>query len=262
YHKAHNADATIAVIDVPLDQASRFGIMNTHEDGKIYEFEEKPAKPKSTHASMGIYIFNKRKLFDYLIADDADPDSAKDFGKNIIPKMLGAGEVMYAYPFSGYWKDVGTLQSLWEANMDLLGDNPQFDLTDRSWRIFSRNYALPPHYIGDGAKVKNSIITEGCRIYGTVINSVLSKSVYVAPGAVVRDSVIMSGTQVKAGADVEYSIVDSDCDIGCGCVVGEPKTDGAKITLVGSENALPDGLKIEPGSMINADKLRELTEAQ
>ena len=262
YHKAHNADATIAVIDVPLDQASRFGIMNTHEDGKIYEFEEKPAKPKSTHASMGIYIFNKRKLFDYLIADDADPDSAKDFGKNIIPKMLGAGEVMYAYPFSGYWKDVGTLQSLWEANMDLLGDDPQFDLTDRSWRIFSRNYAQPPHYIGDGAKVTNSIITEGCRIYGTVVNSVLSKGVVVAPGAVVRDSVVMSGTCVKEGAKIEYSIVDSDVTVGCGCAVGEPKTEGAKITLVGSDLTLPDGLKIAPGSMINASALEELIKSE
>ena len=262
YHKEKGADATIAVIDVPIEQASRFGIMNTEGDGKIYEFEEKPQKPKSTLASMGIYIFNKAKLFDYLIADDADPDSSKDFGKNIIPNMLRAGESMYAYPFSGYWKDVGTLQSLWEANMDLLGSNPQFDLTDRSWRIFSRNYARPPHYIGGNATVTNSIITEGCRIYGTVINSVLSKDVEVAPGAVVRDSVVMSGTVIKAGASVDYSIVDSDDVIGCGCVIGEPKTDGAKITLVGSELTLPDGLRIEPGSMINAEALAGLMKSE
>ncbi len=258
YHKERNADCTIAVIDVPIEQASRFGIMNTYDDGRIYEFEEKPPNPKSTHASMGIYIFNKDKLFKYLTEDEEDPESSKDFGKNVIPKMLNNGETMFAYPFSGYWKDVGTLESLWEANMDLLGDNPEFYLNDRRWRIYFRNYALPPHYIGCEAEVKNSIITEGCNIHGCVINSVLSNGVVVEPGAVVKDSIIMANTCIKKGAEINYSIIDTEVVVGENCRIGAPRADNVKITLVGSELEIDPGVTIEPGSMINAADLASL----
>ncbi|MBO5272999.1 MAG: glucose-1-phosphate adenylyltransferase [Clostridia bacterium] len=258
YHKAKGADATIAVIDVPIEEASRFGIMNTEEDGKIYEFEEKPPKPKSTKASMGIYIFTKDKLFDYLRADEADEKSSKDFGKNIIPTMLAAGEKMYAYPFAGYWKDVGTLSSLWEANMDLLGKEPIFDLSDRSWRIFSRNDAQAPQYIGPDASVVNVIITEGCEIYGIVENSILFGGVKIARGACVRDSILMSGVTVGAGATVEYTIVDSDTRLGAGCSIGERREKGGDVTVIGSELTIDGGMKIEAGAQINAAALAAL----
>ncbi len=251
YHKAQKAACTIAVLDVPLDQASRFGIMNTNPDGTIYEFEEKPKNPKSTKASMGIYIFNKKQLFDYLIADEADPNSSNDFGKNIIPAMLGNGEKMVAYDFSGYWKDVGTIQSLWEANMDLLGDSPIFDLHDRSWRIFFRNNPLPPHFVGSGASVSNSIVTEGCEVYGSVKDSVLFNSVKIAPGAVVKDSILLHGAVVEEGATVEYSIIDGDTVISAGVHIGAPKESGADITVIGSDLTITSAHKIEPGSMVN-----------
>lgn len=259
FHKEKNADCTIAVIEVPIEEASRFGIMNTDPDGsgRIDEFEEKPQHPKSTKASMGIYIFNKKKLFEYLIADEADSDSSNDFGKNVIPAMLNSGERMYAYPFEGYWKDVGTIDSLWSANMDLLGDKPALNLHDRSWRIFSRNYALPPHFIGEGARVSNSIVTEGCQIYGTVINSVLFNNVIVEPGATVEDSVIMSGVVVKRGAFVNYSIVDSDTEIGAGASIGEPKSKNAKIAVIGSELFIKPGISVSGGEMLNASSLIE-----
>ncbi|MEG1742987.1 MAG: glucose-1-phosphate adenylyltransferase, partial [Clostridia bacterium] len=191
-HKKSGADCTIAVIDVPKEETSRFGIMSTDENEKIFKFEEKPKQTDSTKASMGVYIFNAEKLITYLQQDEADETSEKDFGKNIIPKMLENGENMYAFPFDGYWKDVGTVSSLWESNMDLLGKNPALDLNDSVWRIFSRNYAEPPHYVGENAVVENSLITEGCEVFGTVINSILSSSVRVERGAIVRDSVIMS----------------------------------------------------------------------
>ena len=171
FHKQKGADCTIAVIDVPLEEASRFGIMSTNEDGSIYRFSEKPKNPDSTKASMGIYIFNRRKLEAYLEADEADPASSNDFGKNIIPAMLAAGEKLFAYPFSGYWKDVGTISSLWEANMDLLGDKPELDLSDESWRIFARHSASAPQFVGARAQVENSYITEGCEIYGRAPSS-------------------------------------------------------------------------------------------
>lgn len=258
YHKKNNADCTIAVIDVPLAEASRFGIMNTNDDGSIYQFEEKPKEPKSTKASMGIYIFNKQKLFDYLTADEADPNSSKDFGKNIIPAMLEGGERMFAYPFSGYWKDVGTISSLWEANMDLLGEKPVFNLKEPSWRIYSRNSTEPPHYAGDNSIIVNSLITEGCEIYGRVENSVLSNGVTVEAGAVVKDSVIMKGTVIKAGAVVNYTVMDGDTVVGCGCSVGGDKQNG-QITLVGGGLSIPDGTVIDPGAMINEASLKELT---
>ncbi len=260
YHKDKNADCTIAVINVPLKEANRFGIMNTEADGseKIYEFEEKPAQPKSTKASMGIYIFKKEVLFRYLEADEADKKSSNDFGKNIIPAMLNSGENMYAYPFDGYWKDVGTIDSLWNANMDLLGESPVFNLHDRNWRIYSRNYALPPHYIGNDAKIINSIITEGCEIHGIVENSVLFNNVKVARGSYIHDSVIMSDVKIAEGSAVEYAIVDSDTSIGAGVVIGASKDKGAGITVIGSNLYIKSGTVIGEGKMINADTLASL----
>ena len=245
YHKAKGADCTIAVIEVPLEEASRFGILSTDEDNKIFKFSEKPKNPDSTKASMGIYIFNKSKLFDYLNADAADENSSNDFGKNIIPNMLGAGEKMYAYPFAGYWKDVGTISSLWEANMDLLGDNPNLDLGGESWRIYSRHEAHTPQYIGADAKVENSSITEGCDIYGTVINSVLGAGVTVEAGATVIDSVIMADVVVSEGATVSYSIVDERCTIGKGARVGADKAEGATITVLAAGTAVADGESVK-----------------
>ncbi len=262
FHKEKNADCTIAVLTVPMEEASRFGIMNTEEDGKIYEFEEKPKKPKSNKASMGIYIFSYQKLRSYLISDENTPGSANDFGKNIIPNMLNAGEKMYAYPFEGYWKDVGTISSLWEANMDLLGELPAFNLYDRSWRIFSRPQVNPPQYIGEGAEIVNSMITEGCEIYGRVENSVLFGNVYVAPGAVIRDSVVMSNVRVEAGAKINYSIVDSDTVLETNASVGAPRSSGEGIAVIGSKLTVPEGRSVGGGLMVNAAKLEELLSAE
>ncbi|MBR6594401.1 MAG: glucose-1-phosphate adenylyltransferase [Clostridia bacterium] len=244
YHKRMGAACTIAVIDVPLSEASRFGIMNTYEDNRVYEFEEKPKQPKSTKASMGVYVFSKKELYKYLIADEADENSEKDFGKNIIPAMLGAGEKLYAYPFTGYWKDVGTIDSLWEANMDLLGDRPALNLNNSSWRIFARHSSNPPHFLGNGATVENSLVTGGCEIYGTVINSVLSSGVKVAKGAVVKDSVIMRDCVISENAEVNYCIMDSDTVVGVNAKVGEPMELGKGISLIGF------GLDIKAGTVI------------
>lgn len=258
FHKEKGADCTIAVLSVTLEEASRFGIMNTYEDGKIFEFEEKPKVPKSTKASMGIYIFNYKKLREYLIADENDPKSSNDFGKNIIPAMLANNESMYAYPFEGYWKDVGTISSLWEANMDLLGKNPKFNLYDKNRRIFFRTSARPSQYVGEGAVIKNSIITEGCEVYGTVINSVLFSGVTVAPGAIVRDSVVMSDTVIEEGATVDYSIVDKSVCVGKNAVVGQPIGDGAGIAVLGMGLKIAEGKHINGGLMINAAQLAAL----
>ncbi len=255
FHKQSGADCTISVIEVPLEEASRFGIMSADEDGRITKFEEKPKNPSSTKASMGIYIFNRKKLVEYLKADNDDPDSVNDFGKNIIPKMLAAGERMFAYPFSGYWKDVGTLSSLWEANMDLLGDEPVFDLGDDEWRIRSRTAALPPQYIGSEAEVRNSIITQGCVIEGTVIGSVLSSGVVVKKGAVVRDSVIMNETIVEEGAHVEYAILDENVRIGKESSVGGARESGADVTVIGERATVCDKTIVKPGSVLSAKQL-------
>ncbi len=257
YHKKMGAAATIAVIDVPLEQASRFGIMNTDENGRILEFEEKPPQPKSTKASMGIYIFDRKLLSEYLCRDALDPDSSNDFGKNIIPAMLNNGESLYAYKFEGYWKDVGTIQSLWEANMDLLGDNPVFNLYDKSWRIYSKSDVRPPQFIGSDAKVNDSIITQGCEINGVVENSVLSSGVKVARGAYVRNSIIMQDTVIKEGATVCYSIVDSDTEIGAGAKIGEAIESGKGITLIGSDLKIPAGAEIPAGEMVNEQYLEK-----
>ena len=255
FHKEKGADCTIAVLTVPMEEASRFGIMNTLEDGAIYEFEEKPKQPKSNKASMGIYIFTYKKLREYLIADENTPGSSNDFGKNIIPNMLNAGEKMYAYPFQGYWKDVGTISSLWEGNMDLLGDHPNFNLYDRSWRIFFRSSGNPPQYVADTAEINNSIITEGCVIRGKVENSVLFSGVTVEEGAVIRDSVVMNNVTVEAGATVDYSIISTDTTIGAGATVGAPKGEGVEIAVVGAELNVPAGKIIPAGAMVNAEKL-------
>ena len=252
-HKATGADCTIAVLEVPLSEASRFGIMVTDSTGKITEFQEKPKNPTSTKASMGIYIFGKKVLEKYLIDDENTPGSSNDFGKNILPNMLSDGMKMFAYPFEGYWKDVGTIDSLWEANMDLLGDNPEFNIHDKKWRIFSRNYAEPPHFVGENANVSNSIVTEGCEIEGTVENCVLSNGVIVENGAVVKDSVIMSGTVIKSGAVVNYSIIDSNSIISENARIGEPKDAGVQITVIGSDLCVNKDVVISAGAMVNND---------
>ncbi|MBR2901071.1 MAG: glucose-1-phosphate adenylyltransferase [Clostridia bacterium] len=258
-HKKNEADCTIAVFDVPLAEASRFGIMATDAEMRITEFAEKPKEPKSTKASMGVYIFSKDKLFKYLEADEADENSAKDFGKNIIPAMLNAGERLYAFEFEGYWKDVGTIDSLWESNMDLLGDRPALNLKDREWRIHSRNDALPPHYVGQGAVINNSIITEGCEIYGTVINSVLSAGVVVERGAVVRDSVILGNVVLRADSTVDYSVIDADTVVGKGASVGKEIALSKGITLVGGGLTVPEGVSVPDGVLCDDNMLKELS---
>ena len=250
-HIDNNADCTIAAIEVPLKEASRFGILNTNEDGSVYEFEEKPKQPKSNLASMGVYIFTAEKMYKYLELDDDDPNSSKDFGKNVLPAMLAAGERMFAYRFEGYWKDVGTISSLWEANMDLLGDTPNFDVADNSWKIHSRNPLAPPEYFGEGSEVKNSMVALGCEVYGTVINSVLSSNVIIEKGAVVKDSVIMSGTVVKAGSKVTYSIIDESVTLGEGVTVGEDKETAKGIAVIGRGVIVGDKAKIAAGAMID-----------
>ncbi len=249
YHKKMGADCTIACIDVPIEEASRFGIMSAYEDGKIWKFSEKPKNPDSTLASMGIYIFNKKKLSEYLIADENDPQSSNDFGKNIIPAMLAAEEKMYAYPFSGYWKDVGTISSLWEANMDMIGGDPVLKLNDEKWRIYARHTARAPQYVGAQGVVENSSITEGCKIYGTVRGSVLGPGVTVAAGASVIDSVIMEDVTVAEGASVEYSIIDSRVQIGNGAKVGGPK--GGEIAVIGADVKIEENAVVAPGAMID-----------
>jgi len=206
-HRRANAAATIAVCQVPWEEAPRFGIMNTDENGDVVEFEEKPKKPKSNLASMGIYIFTTEKLRKYLEADAADQGSQNDFGKNVIPAMLAAGEKLATYRFEGYWKDVGTIDSLWEANMDVLDPRVPLDLYDPEWKIYARTPIMPPHWVMEGASVQNSMITEGCVVGGTVDFTILSAGVTVEPGAVVRDSIVMPNASVKAGAVVEYAII-------------------------------------------------------
>ena len=251
YHKKMNADCTIAVIDVPLKEASRFGIMSADEGGRIYKFAEKPKNPESTSASMGIYIFSKDVLFRYLKEDAADPNSSNDFGKNIIPTMLANQQRMYAYPFSGYWKDVGTIASLWEANMDLLGDAPELSLDDEDWRIYSRHDPHAPQVVGPNAVIENSTITEGCEIYGTVRNSVLGAGVRVMENAVVANSVIMEDVEISEDAEVNYVIVDTGVTIGKGCRVGEEQKKAKGITVIGTGVAVPSGIVIGANEMIS-----------
>ena len=246
-HKETGADCTIAAINVPLAEASRFGILNTNPDGSIYQFEEKPKIPKSTLASMGIYIFTAKKLFDYLEADDANPNSSKDFGKDVLPAMLNAGEKMYSYCFEGYWKDVGTISSLWEANMDLLGEAPEFDVSDKSWKIHSRNPLAPPECIGESGVVKNSMIALGCEIDGTVENSVLGSNVIVEKGARVKDAVVLANSVIKSGATVSYSIIDENVTVGANASIGLAKDPSAEIVVLGRGITVADGAVVSEG---------------
>ncbi len=252
-HKATGADCTIAAIEVPMKEASRFGILNTNPDGSIYQFEEKPKQPKSNLASMGIYIFTAKKLFRYLEADDANPDSSKDFGKDVLPAMLNAGEKMFSYRFKGYWKDVGTISSLWESNMDLLGRDPVFDVGSPDWKIHSRNPLAPPEYIGPTGVVENSMVALGCEIEGTVENSVLASNVVVEAGATVRDAVIMAGSVVKAGATVEYSILDENVVVEENAVVGESKEKNAGIAVLGRSIRIAANAKVAGGQILDKD---------
>lgn len=220
YHKEKGADCTIAVINVTPEEATRFGIMNTNPDDSVYEFEEKPKCPKSTNASMGIYIFTWEKLRKYLIEDEQDKNSSNDFGKNIIPNMLADGQKLYAYRFSGYWKDVGTIASLWEANMDLLDEKSGLNLADSGWKIYCRNMAEPPHFAGDDAQIVNSIVTEGCEVHGTVKNSVISSGVKIGKGAVIEDCNVMPGAEICDGAQIRYAIVGPNAVVGKNARVG------------------------------------------
>lgn len=249
-HIAHNADCTIAVIDVPMEEASRFGIMNFAEDRRITSFQEKPKVPESNHASMGVYIFKKDVLVRELNADAANKSSVNDFGKNIIPTMLKAGCAMYAYLFSGYWKDVGTVTSLWEANMDLLGDKPAFDLSDPSFKVYSRNEPLPPSYIGNTGKFVNSVMTTGCEIYGTVINSVIGEGVTVMEGAVVENSVVMQSSVIGKNVKINYGMVDENVVIGDSSVIGDATSDKYHITLIGRDTVIKNGTVLKPGEIV------------
>lgn len=247
-HIKTKADCTIAVIDVPMSEANRFGIMDYDEDNLISSFEEKPSEPKSNHASMGVYIFRKEVLIRELIEDEKDELSSNDFGKNIIPTMLKKGYRLYAYEFSGYWKDVGTVASLWEANMDLIDST--FDLSDPSFKIYSRNEALPPCFVGEDGEMINSLATAGCEIYGTVINSVLSEKVTVAKGAVVENSIIMRGTIIGENASLSYAIVDEDVTVGDGALIGDENSSKDRIALIGRGVDIGCGAIVESGSIV------------
>ena len=249
HHKDAGAACTISVMEVPWSEASRFGIMSVDENDRITAFAEKPKEPRSNLASMGIYIFTWQKLRAYLLADEADPTSDNDFGKNIIPAMLEAGENLYTYTFDGYWKDVGTIESLWEANMDLLEMPMPIDLYDKRWRIYARNPGMPPHYIADGAKVVNCLITEGCEVKGIINHSVLFAGVTVETGAEITDAVIMPGAVIERGAVVRRAIVAENAHIGAGAVVGE---ETGKIAVVGHNAVIPAGDKVAAGVQVDA----------
>ena len=262
HHKAKGADCTIAVMEVPIEEASRFGVMNCDESERIYEFEEKPEHPKSNLASMGVYIFTWSKLRDYLIKDEEDPESDNDFGKNIIPAMIKGGENMFAYKFAGYWKDVGTIESLWEANMDLLDPDMPISLYDPPWKIYSKNPVKPPQYIGKEADIKNSLITEGCVIEGTVTKSIIFQSVKIGKGAFVSNSIIMPGAEIKEGAVVEYTIVGEESIIEKDVTTGECggiDYSGSRppITVIGQEIRIGEGAVICAGAMIDKDIEKE-----
>ncbi len=259
FHKEKNADCTIAVLDVSLEEASRFGIMTADENGMVTAFEEKPKEPKSTLASMGIYIFTWEKLRKYLIDNENDETASKDFGKNIIPDMLSNNEVMVAYPFEGYWKDVGTLDSLWEANMDLLNPNIPIDLYDPEWKMYSRNPIMPPQFISEAATIENSMITDGCKVSGHIDFSILFEGVTVEDGAVVTDSIIMPGSVIKSGAVVQYAIVGENSVIGADSKIGgRPESfenrDDWGIAVVGHNINISDKTTILPKEIISEDK--------
>ena len=252
FHEKNNASCTIAVRNVPLSEASRFGILNTNPDNSIYEFEEKPAKPKSTNASMGIYVFNWSVLREALISDEADPKSSNDFGKNIIPNLLNAGHKMMAYNFDGYWKDVGTIDSLWEANMELLGKNPEFNIRgDERTKIYARNNALPSSYIDERAITANCFIAEGSEIYGAVRHSVISTGCTIGEGAVVEDSVVMPGVVVEPGAIVRHAILGENSKVCRNAVVGGvfAKDEQKQISVTAKGTVIEANTVLLPGEM-------------
>ncbi len=260
-HEQTGAACTISVLEVSLEEASRFGIMNTNEDGSIYEFEEKPKNPKSQLASMGIYVFTWEKLKKYLTEDDNNPESDNDFGKNVIPLMLSHGELMMVYRFNDYWKDVGTVDSLWEANLDLLNPRIDLNLSDKDWRIYSRTVALPPQYIADTAEVEHSLVTDGCEVYGTLDYSILFENVTIEPGASVEYSLVMPGAVIKSGAKIKYSIVAEDVVIEENAVVGKDPTEVSPeefgITVIGSGVTIGKGVAIGAKEMITEDVKEE-----
>ena len=256
-HKKNRADCTIAVRDVPIEETSRFGIMNLKKNGEIYEFEEKPKQPKSNKASMGIYVFTWSVLRKYLVEDEANKDSDNDFGKNIIPKMIGDGMRMFAYQFDGYWKDVGTISSLWEANMDVLKGGSaaeDLDLDDEGWKIYARNMAEPPHFISPTGRVQNCLISEGTVVHGTAKDSIISHSVTIGKNAYIEGSIIMPGAVIGEGADIRYSIVGWDAVVGKGCMVGETLSDCRpgewKISVIAPGYELPEGTVVGADEMI------------
>ena len=258
YHKAKDAACTIAMLEVPWEEASRFGLMFVNDDGSISEFEEKPKNPKSNKASMGVYIFTWSKLRQYLIDDENNPDSGNDFGHDVIPAMHENGERMFAYKFEGYWKDVGTIDSLWEANLDLLNPKVDLDLSDDSWKIYSRNPIAPPHFISDKAKVENSMIGEGCCIDGGVDYSILFSNVTIEEGAKVRYSIIMPGTTIKSGAVVEYAIVAENAVIEEGAHIGESpeeidNLEAWGVTVIGEKVTIGKNAKVKAKEMIDTD---------
>ncbi|MCR4842394.1 MAG: glucose-1-phosphate adenylyltransferase [Eubacterium sp.] len=254
-HKDKKADCTIAVMNVPIEEASRFGILTADEDDRITKFEEKPANPTSTKASMGIYIFSYEIMKKYLQEDEANPASSNDFGKDIIPTMLERGCRMYAHEFKGYWKDVGTISSFWQSNMDMLDASSGFDLGNPAWKIYYRHGSSHPHYAGESAVIKESLVSEGCEVNGNVENSVIFPNVVVEKDAIVRDSVILPGTIVRAGAMVNYTVTSTNVDIGETSVVGESKEIArGKITVLGENVVIPQGRRIEAGlSLETAD---------
>ncbi|MBR2413597.1 MAG: glucose-1-phosphate adenylyltransferase [Clostridia bacterium] len=258
FHKDHNADCTIAMMEVPWEEASRFGLMLVNDDGVITEFEEKPKNPRSNKASMGVYMFTWKKLRAYLIADEETEGSSNDFGKNVIPAMHNAGERMFAYQFDGYWKDVGTIDSLWEANLDLLNPKANIDLTDPDWRIYAKNSALPPHYVSKDATVQNSLVSGGCKIEGNIDYSVMFANVTVEEGANVRYSIVMPGATIKKGATVQYAMIAEDAVIESGAVVGEDpeKIDDLAnwgVTVIGAKVNIGENVKIPAKAMIAED---------
>ncbi len=254
-HKKTEAACTISVLEVTLEEAKRFGIMNATPDGQVYEFEEKPQHPKSTLASMGIYVFTWQKLRQYLIDDEADPNSSNDFGKNIIPNMLKAGEKLMTYRFSGYWKDVGTIESLWDANMDMLAPTGGIDLYSTEWPIYARTPIKPPHVTGPNAQISHSLVTGGSKVNGKVENSVLFHSVVVEEGAEVEYSILMPGTVVKAGAKVSYAIVAENAVVEAGATVGAPPSDdpGWGIAVVASGVTVGENATVAPKAMVRED---------
>ena len=261
HHEQTNATATIAVLRVPMEEASRFGIMSTDADDRIVEFQEKPSQPKSDLASMGIYLFNWKVLKSYLLADDLNPASDKDFGKNVIPAMLEHGERMIAYPFEGYWKDVGTLNSLWEANMDLLGAAPVLDLNDNAWRIYTRNPVMPPHYVGHHAEIRNSLVTEGSAVHGNVSHSILFCGTVVGEGSEVTDSIIFPRVKIGKNCKISKAIIGENVVIEDGTIIGGPLREGevldndltGDLTVVGNDLHLPAGTYLPEGMSLDHD---------